>query len=226
MGETIIISGQSYAVRRSARRKNITVKADLSGNITVAFPAGYNVSAATEKLLAPLLEEIIKRTAALPQAKNYTDGELYLFAGREYPLRLTDGNEGLKFDGSRFLLDKGRQAEARKLFERWYARALEKRLASILPRLCKTLDVSPARISVKTVSTVWGSCSAKRNITFCTRLALLPDRLFEYVAVHELCHLKELNHSAAFWREVEKLVPDYKERRAELNRDSRLYKWW
>ena len=226
MGETIIICGQSYAVRRSARRKNIAVKADLGGNITVALPAGYKVSAAAEKLLAPLLEEIIKRTAALPQAKNYTDGELYLFAGREYPLRLTDGSEGLKFDGSSFTIGRQQTPEAFKQFERFYKRALEQKLSSLLPRLCKTLDVSPARISVKTVSSVWGSCSAKRNVTFCTRLALLPDRLFEYVAVHELCHLKELNHSAAFWREVEKNVPDYKERRAELNRDSSLYKWW
>lgn len=226
MSETIIISGQSYTVRRSARRKNIAVKSDLSGNITVNLPAGYKVTAATEKLLAPLLEEIIKRTAALPQAKNYTDGELFLFEGKEYPLTFADCAAGLEFDGSRFLLDRRRKHEAKKLFERWYARSLEKRFTLVLPRLCKALDVSPARISIKPVSSVWGSCSAKRNITFSTQLALLPDRLFEYVAVHELCHLKELNHSAAFWREVEKIVPDYKERRAELNRNSCLYKWW
>ena len=62
----------------------------------------------------------------------------------------------------------------------------------------------------------WGSCSAKGNLNFNCLLMRTPDEIIDYVVVHELCHLKELNHSDRFWAEVEKVFPDYKERRKWL----------
>ena len=73
-----------------------------------------------------------------------------------------------------------------------------------------------ARITVRCMSSQWGSCSARGNLSFDYRLAFLPQRLCDYVIVHELCHLAEMNHSARFWRLVELTIPDQRELRKAL----------
>lgn len=74
------------------------------------------------------------------------------------------------------------------------------------------------RIYVRDQKRQWGSCSAKKNLNFNYRLALLPQHLCDYVIVHELCHLKELNHSKRFWDLVGSIMPEYKKLDTELKR--------
>ncbi len=71
-------------------------------------------------------------------------------------------------------------------------------------------------ITIRMQKTRWGSCSSKGNLNFNCLLMRTPDEIIDYVVVHELCHLKEMNHSKRFWSEVEKVLPDYKERRKWL----------
>lgn len=72
------------------------------------------------------------------------------------------------------------------------------------------------RISIKNTTSRWGSCSKLGNLNFSYKLALLPPELSDYIIVHELCHLGELNHSRDFWKLVEKTIPDYKDHRYKL----------
>lgn len=70
------------------------------------------------------------------------------------------------------------------------------------------------KITIKNLVSRWGSCSTKGNLNFNCLLMLTPDYVIDYIVVHELCHLREMNHSEKFWAEIEKIMPDYQ--RAEL----------
>ncbi len=74
----------------------------------------------------------------------------------------------------------------------------------------------PLKIQVRRQKSVWGTCSRKGAISLNALCSLLPDPLFEYVMIHELCHLVELNHSTQFWAQVSAFLPDWKHRRAAL----------
>ena len=105
------------------------------------------------------------------------------------------------------------QDEIKKLKER-----TREIVAPIIERYSKIMGVFPKNVSVNSAKTRFGSCSSLGNINFSCRLALYPYEGIEYVCVHELAHLKEMNHSARFWAEVEKVMPDYKEHRLWLKR--------
>ena len=74
------------------------------------------------------------------------------------------------------------------------------------------------KVTIKNQKTCWGSCSKKGNLNFNYKIALLPEKMADYIIVHELCHLSQLNHSYEFWNLVAKTIPDYQHIRKELKR--------
>ena len=89
-------------------------------------------------------------------------------------------------------------------------------LTERVTRLAARMGVDFAGITIRAQRTRWGSCSARGSLSFNCLLMLAPPEVREYVAVHELCHRKQMNHSAAFWREVASCLPDYAAQRAWL----------
>lgn len=85
-----------------------------------------------------------------------------------------------------------------------------KLLVPLVEEYADILGVSYGRISVRKQRTRWGSCSREGNLNFNCLLAATSEPVMRYVVVHELCHRKQMNHSKAFWYEVENLMPDYK----------------
>jgi len=79
-------------------------------------------------------------------------------------------------------------------------------------------DLSYQKINIKNQKTRWGSCSKKGNLNFNYRIIFLPERLADYIIVHELCHLQEFNHGPKFWQLVAKTFPDYRTLRREVKR--------
>ncbi len=81
------------------------------------------------------------------------------------------------------------------------------------------VGVSYGRVTIRNQVSRWGSCSGKGNLNFNCLLMLAPPQVVDYVVVHELCHRKEMNHSPRFWGEVERVIPDFKERRDWLKNE-------
>ncbi|MDM7463197.1 M48 family metallopeptidase [Tepidimonas taiwanensis] len=92
------------------------------------------------------------------------------------------------------------------------------RFAERVAHYAPLLGVAPARLRVSDARTRWGSASSRGTIALNWRLVCLPPALLDYVVVHELAHLREMNHGPAFWALVAAVLPDYAQRRAALHR--------
>ena len=102
--------------------------------------------------------------------------------------------------------EKREMPEAEKKYYRNLAREV---LGARTGYYARKMGVTYGRISIREQKTRWGSCSSAGNLNFNWKLILAPPEVLDYVVIHELCHLKEMNHSKAFWDEVEKVMPEY-----------------
>lgn len=102
------------------------------------------------------------------------------------------------------------------LYEAWLKHYSKSFLIKRTTELAEQNNFSFQKISIRGQSSRWGSCSRKGNISLNYKLLKLRKELIDYVIIHELCHLIQLNHSAKFWREIELIIPNYKELKKEL----------
>ena len=131
----------------------------------------------------------------------------------------TTGRNKLSFRGSEILKiyllaslsESEKKMEIQRLLlrftERYFLKAIQQRTLFWNDQYFKE---QIEKIDLKHTISRWGSCSSNRKISFSTKLLLLPESVIDYVIVHELAHLKEMNHSARFWKHVERAMPDYK----------------
>ncbi|MDP4144224.1 MAG: SprT family zinc-dependent metalloprotease [Bacillota bacterium] len=103
----------------------------------------------------------------------------------------------------------------------WYKEAALINLFERTYEFSRRYNLKPAKVSVKSQKTIWGSCSSTNNISYSWKLVLAPISIMDYVVVHELSHLVYRDHSANFWGLVEQIIPDCKEKRAWLKANGR-----
>jgi len=105
----------------------------------------------------------------------------------------------------------------------FYSKCAEEEVEKLLKIYSKKFGVSTPVFMVKYQKKRWGSCSAKNVLRINFQLIMAPPKQLEYVVVHELCHVKEKNHSARFWKLVRELMPDYEKYRNSLKIDGWKY---
>lgn len=148
---------------------------------------------------------------------------IYVREGRvtvKVPYRLKD-KEIQEFISkkSKWIYDKLKQEPeiVEKMIEPEEVERLEEIVRTKIEKYAILLKVMPNKVRIKDIKYAWGSCSSNRNITISKKLAKKEEKVIEYVVLHEMCHLRYMNHSKEFWNLVESYLPEYKTYRALLN---------
>ncbi len=149
-------------------------------------------------------------------AKEFVNGEGFLYLGNAYKLIITDStNPALKFDNA-FYLSREHLSDARELFINWYKEQAYKIIAERVNRYSSASGLKYNKVKITSAQKRWGSCSFKNNLNFSWRLIMAPLRIIDYLVVHELAHVEEKNHSKSFWNKVKEMLPDYEQQRKWL----------
>lgn len=216
-----------YALVRSDR-KTIEVRILPDGSVQVRAP--YRVPQnEIERFLRQKQSWIEKHQAAQLARQHMLDDtsendrsldeQKLLYMGKWYTLTTNDRHT-FSFDGSTFSVPMDTSADT----IREGLVSLMKKLAKaeLLPRVqqyASRMQLAPVQVNITSAKTRWGSCSrhaAGYHLSFSWRLMAAPPDAIDYVIVHELCHMHEMNHSAAFWRRVEQYVPDWQTKKEAL----------
>ena len=156
--------------------------------------------------------------------REWVNGETFLYLGRSSRLSLiAEQDDTLKLKEGRFclqrkLIDNGGEQAARIAFEEFYTAKGLKRIRERVAFFAPKVGVTPSGVAVKDMGFRWASCTKKNKLSFHWKCMMAPAKVIDYMVVHELCHIHQRNHSAIYWNEVDKVLPDYKERKVWLKR--------
>lgn len=233
---SIMLGGRElkYILKRSGR-KSVGISIDRTGLVKVAGPYGVPENYIRQVILKKAswilekLRQLENRAVSCNTPKSMVPGEQFRFLGREYTLMLEE-KAGLKkstvrLEGENIVLSHNGTFDSEKLrdsLKLWYVAQFKQTVENCVPGYASVLKVQPHKITVKEQKTRWGSCSSKGNINLNWKLIMARPDVLEYVVVHELCHMREMNHSARFWKLVESIFPGYKECRAWLKQNGGL----
>lgn len=210
-------------VRRSARRRSVQITVDRDGALILAAPAGCPVKVMEDFVREKrmwIYTRLAEKESLRPPApaREYVSGEGFPYLGRSYRLLLVGAQDvPVKLTGGRFRMRRAGAAAGRAHMIRWYTEHARPWLARCVAGFVGRVGVEPAGVTVQDLGHRWGSCGKGGILHFHWKCILLPPRMIEYVAVHELVHLLEPHHTPAFWQCVERVLPDHGARRQWLD---------
>jgi hypothetical protein len=213
-------------LRRSRRAWRLRILVERSGAVTVVLPERTPIAEVPGALaehadwIARTVERTRRRTA--PVGPELADGRTLVVGGVPHVVRVRPRALGEAARVSRRTGEihvevpplAGRSV--RSLVREWLVAAARAEIPGHVQRVAEELGTSIGAVAVRDQRTKWGSCSGTGSLSFNWRLLLAPPEVLDYVVVHELCHLRELNHSARFWRHVRAARPEYERARAWL----------
>lgn len=165
-------------------------------------------------------EEMKKRPQTIVHAGE--EGEIFWFLGRQYPLQFVDDDKGTIERTDRLCVPRSFEPDIQRHIRQWYVHEAEKEIRSRCMWFSMMTGYSPASIRITDARQRWGSCTHKGGLNFSWRLIQAPLEIVDYVILHELVHLRQMDHSPRFWKKVEALMPDYERRRQWLRENERL----
>lgn len=221
-----------YELRRT-KRKTIGIKITLEGAVIVTAPSHLS-----ERAIKHVIKEkeawIRRKQDSIQRAREQLAGnmeflkERLLYLGAAYPVdvvmepefyKMTAGLYGEKIYIMARVFD---EIEMKATLEAWYRAEAKKIIQDRITLYQEKIGVIVGSVRIKSQKTRWGSASTKGNLNFNWRLIMAPVEVIDYVVIHELCHLKEMNHSKAFWALVEKYDSNYQEHRNWLKENGAL----
>lgn len=228
-GEQTICYSVTYAKRKTL---GITVHPDLSVDVRAPQETGPDAVAAVVLRRAPWILRQQRQFEQYPPSQPprcYVSGETHRYLGRQYRLKVQEltaaesPTERVKLSGG-FLyvwtVNPHDTEQVQALVEGWYRRQAERvfgeQLEALLPRF-QHLPINSPKLNIRRMKARWGSCGANGMVTLNLRLMQVSKPLIDYVIVHELCHLVEHNHSKRYYALLNRMLPDWRTRRQQLN---------
>lgn len=214
-----------YTVKRSPRAKYARLEVRPVTGLTVVIPRSYKLDQ-----VPTLVEQkgrwILRKLAEYSQAekvfsqKALQSGDTLRYLGRDIEVVVQKdhiGSGSVKLEQDKLIIDLGaRDSTLGLLLEQWYREQAERLIRRKADGLCARLGLVYSRLTIRGARTRWGSCSQKGNVSFNWKLMMMPDPVIDYVIIHELCHLKQMDHSKRFWGMVAEHCPRWREHRKWL----------
>ncbi|MFA8451183.1 MAG: M48 family metallopeptidase [Bacteroidales bacterium] len=213
-----------------AERKSLGIKVYPDKSVHVIAPNGTSKEKVSEKVhckAAWILrqQDFFLSFHPLTPPRKFISGETYLYLGKQYRLRLADADkESVKLYGGNITVyckDKNNKQRIEKQLKAWYKTKADQhfnKLFEELAHLAKPFFEGTPTLKYRWMDKRWGSCSQKGEVLLNNELVKTPKKCIEYVIIHELCHLAHLNHSAAFYVLLDKLSPNWRRIKNELER--------
>jgi predicted metal-dependent hydrolase len=223
LNNTFIISednchkGQSkfdYTLRISRRAKNLQLQINQQGELQVILP--YQLRS------FDYIAFVKSKSNWILKHKRSKSNNDFLYFGEKIYIEanydLFEAGISYKFENNilQINLSSSESSGLNQLYNNWLYLSAKNFIVNRALSFALKYNFNPKKISIRKQKTRWGSCSAKKTISLNYKIMMMPLRLIDYVIIHELCHLNELNHSKEFWLLVELFLPDYKMRRKEL----------
>ena len=225
-----VVIPYSIAFSEKAMRKRVAI---APSGVRVVLPRGSTEQEGIDFIESVKLRVFRAREKVLDQEKrhrtrthlHYVSGARIPFFGRELVLHVSPGRgrRSVGREANHLVVTvKGApaSAEAEKQVqagvEAWMREQVRMEALRVVQVVGKKIGMLPRAIRIKAQKKLWGSCGKNSVINLNWRLGLFPKEVFEYVVVHEMCHLRHMNHSREFWKLVEKVMPGYEEQRKWL----------
>ena len=212
------------ALRVHARARSYRLSLGDTGRAVLTVP-GHGDPREAEAFLvrqSAWLEARLKRVAG---PRPFADGADLPLRGVTHTIAATGRIRGSvvasERDGRPVLMVPGTPEHLSRRLTDWLKREAERDLDARVAVHAKTLGVRPTGLTMRDQSSRWGSCSSRGRLNFNWRLILAPPFVLDYVAAHEVAHLREMNHSPAFWARVGEALPDFERGRAWLKAHGR-----
>jgi len=225
----LMMLGFEYEVIRRPKRRTASISVKRDNAVVIRVPSN---------LPRECIEQLVRNKArwihsrlrfneevrARYRPKEYVSGEAFSYLGRNYRLKVVEGEAGpatlsqgrLNVFVPHELIGKGRNQYIIEALSAWYQEQALGRLREKTARYAERLGVHPSSVDIKSYRSRWGSCHRDGRVYFNWRIIMAPHSVVDYVVAHELCHLIQHNHSSAYWRLVESILPDYREAKAWL----------
>lgn len=207
------------------RARRYVLRLRPNGTVRVTIPRGGSAAGArrfAEENLAWLAVQSSKTPAFPPAARAWTSGCEMYFRGETVRLEVAPAGNNLVRFGSETVRVADTAADLRPAVEFHLRRLAERELPPRVQELAARHQLTVQRVTVRNQRSRWGSCSRRGTISLNWRLIQTPSGVRDYIILHELMHLREMNHSARFWQQVEKVCPNYQDAEQWLKQHSRL----
>lgn len=212
-----------YTLQRS-NRKTASIYIERDGRVSVYVPKKLT-NKQVEELLENKRKWIYRNLAewedlnATRTQREYVNGEGFFYLGRSYRLKLVDQQEAtLMLKDGHFCLrsNNGSAPDADAEFKEFFREKGKKRIPDRVAFYQDRMDVEATAVKIIDLKNRWASCSSNGNLNFHWKCMMAPPNILDYIVVHELAHLIHTNHTEAFWNEVDKVMPDYRDRKEWL----------